>query len=202
MAEAVAEVQVVPARRRPLSTAFQLAIVVSLIAWLAIDVSHHTALVLDAAFLLWLIAVVAVEAIPVPAWGGLQLSLGFPVLIAVAIIYPPSVAALLALLGSVDPRELRRAVSLLKALFNRCQMAGAVLAGSALFHALASARSKWFLLVSAALAAAVVSYVINTLCVALLTALDRNISVGRVIAKMHGQAPHEFLLSYLGSSGQ
>src|SRR3989442_4760858 len=48
-------------------------------------------LVLDLA--LWTILVGAVELLPAPAWRGIHVSLGFPILTAVAITYPPGWAA-------------------------------------------------------------------------------------------------------------
>jgi signal transduction histidine kinase len=39
---------------------------------------------------------------------------------------------------------------------------------------------------------------VNTTLVAIATSLDRGVSVGTVLKKMHGSAPYEFLFSYLG----
>ncbi len=64
--------------------------------------------------LLWSVLIGAVELLPVPVWRGLQVSLGFPLLIMVAILYPPGVAGLIALLGASDPREFRREVGVLE----------------------------------------------------------------------------------------
>lgn len=183
---------------RPLGAVFQLAVVVPLLVWLAIDVPTNAEALAEGAFWLWLAAVIVVEVIPVPAWGGLQLSLGFPILLAVAIIYPPSVAALIALVGSVDPREFTREVSFLKAVFNRSQMAASILAGSAIFHAIATIDSPVVRLIPALLLAAVVAYGLNALFIATLTGIDRRLPVLRVLVKMHGTAPYEFLLTYVG----
>ena len=79
----------------------------------------------------------------------MQLSLSFPLLLGVAIIFDPPVATLIALVGSFDPRELRREVSLLKALYNRSQMAISILAGSVLFHAIATPDDVWYRLLPA-----------------------------------------------------
>jgi hypothetical protein len=38
----------------------------------------------------WAIAVAVVELIPVPAWRGIHLSLAFPLLMALAILFPPA----------------------------------------------------------------------------------------------------------------
>lgn len=185
--------------RRGTLTALQLIVVLPLIAWLGATLpGYGTQQVFDPAVIFFTAAVMAVDLIPVPAWGGLTLSLSFPVLLGVAIIYDPPIATLVALLGSIDPRELRLQVSLLKAVFNRAQMAASILAASALFHLLSDADSEWYRLVPAVMLATIAGYGVNTIVVAAYTSVDRRISIPRVIAKMHGAAPYQFLLSYLG----
>jgi signal transduction histidine kinase len=180
------------------SATFKLAIVVPMLAWLALDLARNPEQARQPALLFWMAAVIIVDLIPVPGWGDLQLSLSFPILLGVAIVYSPTVAALVALVGSFDPRELRHDVSLLKAVFNRCQMAASILAGSALFHSFAHASSSWYRLLPAVLLAAIASYAVNTTLVAIDTSLDRSVSIGTVLRKMHGSAPYEVLFSYLG----
>src|SRR5688572_23483585 len=84
----------------------------------------------------WAALIGLVELLPVPAWRGLTISVGFPLLMVVAFLYEPAAAAAVALVGASDPREFRGEVTLLRALFNRCQVALSVLAASALFHGL------------------------------------------------------------------
>jgi signal transduction histidine kinase len=180
------------------ATSFKVAVILPVIALLTFEFLQHPGQVRQPAVLFWIAAVIAVDLIPVPGWGDLQLSLSFPILLGVAIVYSPEVAAVVALIGSFDPRELHHQVSFLKALFNRCQMAASILAGSALFHAFAHASSPWYLLLPAVLLAAIASYAVNTTLVAIDTSLERGVSVGTVLRKMHGSAPYEFLFSYLG----
>src|SRR5438093_10603626 len=78
----------------------------------------------------FLIATAIVDLIPVPAWGGLELSLSFPILLGVAMLYPPGIAGVIAFFGCVDPREFRREITLLRALWNRAQIASSILLGS------------------------------------------------------------------------
>ncbi|TMK62293.1 MAG: hypothetical protein E6G52_09245, partial [Actinobacteria bacterium] len=153
---------------------------------------------LSFSLLFFIFAVAVVDLIPVPAWGGLQLSLSFPILLGVAMIYPAPIAAFVAVVGSFDPREFRREIPFFRAVWNRCQVGLSFLAGSAVFHHMASLESPWTRVVPAILLASVVAYTVNTVCVALYTSISRRISVGSVLAKMHGTAPYEFLLSYLG----
>ena len=186
------------------SNLWQLAQVLPLLTFLVFALPKHRADVLDPAVLFFVATVVVVDLIPVPGWGGLQLSLSFPILLGVAIIFEPPVAALIALIGSVDPREFRREVSFLKAVWNRSQMALSILAGSALYHLVVpgplavESHSNWYRIVPGILVAAVTAYAVNTFSVAIQTAIFRRLRVRHVLAKMHGTAPWEFLLSYLG----
>src|SRR5207247_2470708 len=56
-------------------------------------------------WLLWSLLIAGIELLPVPAWRGLTISVGFPVLVMVAILYPPGAAGAIALIGAFDPRE-------------------------------------------------------------------------------------------------
>src|SRR5437870_3225057 len=150
-------------RGAPLSLAvFELSVIVPTIvgaAWLIAGDPHA----LKPELLVWAAIVALVELLPVPAWRGLPLSVGFPILIAVGFIYPDPIAAgLTALVGSLDPREFRGEVSLLRALFNRCQIALSVFAASAVFHSFATIESTPLILCSAAILASVVDYAANT----------------------------------------
>jgi signal transduction histidine kinase len=117
-------------------------------------------------------------------------------LTAVAILYSPWAAALVAFLGVVDPREFKRQINPLRALFNRCQVTLAVLAASATYHALATAESPLRLMVPAALVATVVDYAINIGLVTAGAALVYRMPFFSVLRQLsRGQ---EFLVSYLG----
>jgi signal transduction histidine kinase len=153
----------------------------------------------DWQMLAWALTITVVEALPVPAWHGLQISVGFPLLMVVAFVYPPGAAGLIAFVGAFDPRELRGEVSLLRALFNRSQITLSVLAASAVFHALADFdSSSTLVLVVAAMLAAVVDYVLNSGVVTLAVTLSTGMSPPRVIREMRIGRLSEFLVSYLG----
>ncbi|HEY7668642.1 MAG TPA: HAMP domain-containing sensor histidine kinase [Actinomycetota bacterium] len=148
--------------------------------------------------LFFVICIAAVDLIPIPAWGDIELSLSFPIAIGVAMLYPPAVAGLIAAVGSCDLHEFRRDTPLMRALWNRMQMALAIVAASTVFHQLAHVSDPWWTLVPAALAATISAYLINALLVALHASYQYGMTLRRVLAKMHGSRPVEFLLSYLG----
>src|SRR5436309_15651530 len=117
-------------------------------------------------WLLWSILIAAIELLPVPAWRGLTISVGFPVLVTVAILCPAGAAGAITFVGALDPREFRREVSLGVALYNRSQVALSVVAASAMFHAFHPAGellkvTSPGVLVGAAALAALADYAVN-----------------------------------------
>ena len=177
---------------------YQLGVVVPVIVYLGATLPAHWDDVIQLPVLLFLVSVAVVDLIPVPGWGGTQLSLSFPLLLGVAIIFEPPVATLIAFAGSIDPRELRGEVGLLRALFNRSQMGLSTLAASLLFAAIAEPNSEWQLLLLGIVPAATIAYAINAGLVAGLGSLATGLSFPQVLIRMHGSAPIEFLLSYVG----
>ena len=79
--------------------------------------------------------------------------MSFPILLAAAMLFPPIIAALLALVGTTDQREFRRQISIGRSLFNRSQIALSVLAGSSLFHTVGAELRSWPWVLPAALLA-------------------------------------------------
>ncbi len=94
------------------------ALVVGVLAWvLAVNWEDFTA---DSAKLLpWLLIVVAADLLPVPIWGSVELMMSFPILLALSLVFPPYAAGLVALVGTVDIRELRREISIGRGFLNR-----------------------------------------------------------------------------------
>jgi signal transduction histidine kinase len=178
--------------------AMRVGVVALTLGWLAVELPGSADQAFDPAILFFILAIAVVDLIPVPVWGGMQLSLSFPILLGVAVIFDPPVAALIALLGSADPREVKLDVPLSVALYNRSQVAISVFFASTIFHATASEASPWYVLIPAVLIAALVAYGVNVGTVAAQHSLKNRVSMRTVLAKMHGSAPYEFILSYLG----
>lgn len=149
--------------------------------------------------LAWTLVVAVVELLPVPVSQVLRLSLSFPILLAVAILYEsPLVVGVVTVLGLFDPRELRREVSLLTALFNRCQTALAFAAGNLVFHSAATPESSSYLLIPFVVLATVATYSVNVTLVAAYMHLVYGKSLREVLLQLRVGALTEFLLSYLG----
>jgi signal transduction histidine kinase len=148
---------------------------------------------------IWVVITAAVELIPVPLWRGTIISMGFPLLMVVAFLYPPPAAGAAAFLAASDPRELRHEVGMLRALFNRSTIALAVWAASAVFQAIATlGSSEWYLLIAGAAIAAGVDYLVNFGVVSVVASLHYRTSPARVIRELRIGRLSEFIVSYLG----
>jgi signal transduction histidine kinase len=147
---------------------------------------------------IWILVIASVELIPVPLWRGTIISMGFPLLMAVAFLYPPAVAGSAAFLAASDPRELRREVGLLQALFNRSCIALAVWAAGAVFHSLVTLDDPPLALIVAALLAAIVDYIVNFGVISIVASLHYRTNPIRVIRELRIGRLSEFVISYLG----
>ena len=194
--------------RERLLLAFQLGVIIPTLALLSVLLIKDPSVLvrdpsaLEVELILWILLIAAVELLPVPAWRGVHLSLGFPLLMTVGILFAPAAAAAAALVGSFDPRELRREVSFLRALFNRCQVSLSVFAASSVFHLLAGpdgidATPTWTLVVPA-MVAAIADYGVNTAMVTVFTSLRVGLPPLTVIRELRIGRLSEFLVSYLG----
>jgi signal transduction histidine kinase len=152
---------------------------------------------------LWVLLTAAVELVPVPLWRGTIISMGFPLMMVVAFLYPPAAAGAAAFLAASDPRELRGEVGLLRALFNRSTIGLSIWAASGVFNGLVTLRPpddrspEWALLLAAALAA-VVDYLVNFGFISIVASLHYKTSPIRVIRELRIGRLSEFVVSYLG----
>lgn len=111
--------------------------------------------------LLWLPIVVLTDLMPVTLWNSVQLTTSQPVLLAAAMLYSPVAAGVLAFVGTSDVREIRKEISLLRALLNRSNVALSVVAASWLFHALGGSVEEWPTVIGLALLVLVADMAIN-----------------------------------------
>jgi len=83
-------------------------------------------------FIFWTILLIAAELLPVSLAFESAITMSFPLMLALAALFPPWAAMAIAGLGAFDPREFRRTIPLHRALFNRSQLMLAVGAASAI----------------------------------------------------------------------
>ena len=146
---------------------------------------------------LWAAIVAAVDLVPVRVWGSVSVSMSFPVALAAGMIFPPTEAALIAFIGSFDPRELSGGVSLAKAVFNRSQVAASVMAGSVLFHLLDGAILEWPEVLLPGLAALLADAGVNFVLVASAVAVEDRMTPRGALLKMFSASPWHYLAGYL-----
>ena len=169
-----------------------------LFAWLAISMALHPRSFLDWRVLIFAAAIAVIDLMPVTGSSDLAFSLSFPVELTAALLYGPPVAALIAFLGAVDKRELRRELSPMKALYIRAQIAFSVAAESLVFHALASLHDRWFVIGPTVMVAAMAGYGVNVLVVASYAHLQRGTRTLDIVREMHVGVFGEFVISYMG----
>src|SRR5262245_3930406 len=174
--------------------ALSVPVVASLVGYAALNPGEVFRL--EVAF--WVGAVALTEILPLPTKGRVQLSLNFPILLAVLMLYPPPVAAIIAFAGAFDRREARREVTFIRAVFNRSQIALSVFAGGLGFHAIATITSPWYLVAPAVMVATVLDYVVNIAIVTMFLRISAGISLGRALSMLRVGAGKEFLLNYAG----
>src|SRR5207245_7576087 len=152
--------------------------------------------ILQFGLLFWMAVLAMVELLPVPVSRVLHLSLGFPITLAVMILYPPFVASTVALLGSFDSRELRGEIRPLTSSFNRSQIALATLAGAEALRLISPTPSGASLdvLIPAAIAATVFRYVVNVSFITTGMRLEYKLPFRAVLSQMRVGAAREFLL--------
>ncbi|MEP6973809.1 MAG: sensor histidine kinase [Actinomycetota bacterium] len=189
-------------RRAAALVSFELAIILPTLGVLAAGAIRNPS-VFKWELVGWAGLVAVVVLLPVPAWRGLTISLDFPLLMMVAVLYSPIAAASTALLGSTDPRELKREIGLLQAVFNRCQVAISVLAASSVYHAIAGTYPRGhagnaFEGTLAVLIASVADYLVNTGMVTVYVSIKTALRPAAVIRELRIGRLGEFLFSYLG----
>jgi signal transduction histidine kinase len=177
--------------------AYELLVVVPVVGILAALLIRDPG-VLEAELGWWVALIALTDLLPVRTWRGLQMVMDFPLLIAVALLYEPAAAGAALFVASFDPREFKGEVGLLRALFNRSQMAASAFAASAVFHELGSLETDLASRVIPALLAVIAAYTLNTGLVAIGASLLHRIPLPRVVSQLRIGHPSEFLVSYLG----
>jgi signal transduction histidine kinase len=196
-AQAVAPLRAQPVRSNRRSMLFEWGVTVAATLLLIALVVRNPHAYADWELLVWLVVIGVVELFPIPTWGGAEFSVTDPLVLALAIVYPPEVALGVVLLGASDPREFRRTITLRRALWNRSQCALSIYLAGAVFHAVASPTSSWVAITLAALLMAAVYNGVNASAVALSISLRDGIAFARALRGLLLDAPFAAAASYL-----
>jgi signal transduction histidine kinase len=128
----------------------------------------------------------------------LQFTLDMPLLLTVAILYPPAVAALVALVGSTDIREFNRGVSLVRAVYNRSQIALSVFVSGLVFGSIPHGTERWPAGIVGTILAMGVFYLLNAGFVATFVSASGRASFGEVVRRLAIGRPLQYALTYFG----
>jgi signal transduction histidine kinase len=149
-------------------------------------------------FLFWILLLLALDLLPVSLAFGTEVTMAFPVHMAVAIVFPPWAAMLVIGVSAVDMRELRRQITLDRALFNRAQLMLTVGVASYLVSSVEHDRLFEFpdgiLLIAAA---GIASIITNLTLVALAVHFEDGVPVLRAIRALIPDPVGGFIASYV-----
>jgi signal transduction histidine kinase len=135
------------------------------------------------ALLVWTGLVALAGLVPISGRGP-WLSLDLPLLLAAGFVFSPVVAAAMALVGCVDIRELRRDISVWRAIYNRSQSALCVAFGTGAFHVIVNDTDSWRLIAVAGLVAFMVDSLANYAFVAIGYSVAEGVSMRDSVARM------------------
>jgi signal transduction histidine kinase len=145
--------------------------------------------------LAWITLVAVAGFVPLSSGKGPSLAMDLPLLLAAAFTFGPLASGLIALLGAVDIRELKREVSWSRAVWNRSQTSLSVMCASATFASLGE-LGDWPLTPLVVLLALAADASVNYLIVGFGTSLRNRRPLLESLSAMRIGSPTTFLLSY------
>lgn len=166
------------------------AIAGTLLGWLLLQEQPRLPALPTIAF--WAVLLAAIELLPVSLGFHTSMTMGFTVLLAIVMLFPPGVAMLITGIGSIDPREWRRELTLHRALFNRAQSMLAVGAAAIPFSFLEDRFSA-----IAVIAASLLHLVVNLGLVTLAVRIETNASASEALTALLPPPRTGFVISYV-----
>ena len=153
-------------------------------------------------YIFWIALLLAVELLPVSLAFGTEVTMGFPIHLAVALVFPPWAAVLIAGISALDLREIRREISIHQALFNRAQLMLSVAAASVLFSSYGRADILSSLIGVLVIAAGAFLHIfINIILVTLAVHFDDNVSIRQALGEIIPKPATGFWASYVVLAG-
>jgi signal transduction histidine kinase len=144
----------------------------------------------------WAVLVAAAGFLPLRSRGGPALAMDLPLLLAAAFIFGPFGSGLVALVGTLDIRELKHEISALRSVWNRSQTSLSVMTASLVFTYFGD-LGDWPQAPIAALLALAADAAVNYLIVGYGTSLRTGDSLTGAIRMMRIGTLWSFLISYL-----
>lgn len=123
--------------------------------------------------MVWIALAALSSLAPVPSGRGAWLAFDLPIVLGAGLVFGPLGAGLVGLIGAFDIRELRRDLSLSRALFNRAQVSLSGIAGAAVFHSLGGDLGAWPAAAAIGVAALAADCLVNYALVAMSSSVLR-----------------------------
>jgi signal transduction histidine kinase len=148
----------------------------------------------------WIVLLAVVNLVPLTSWRHVYFTADIPIAVACMLILSPQEAGMVAFLGTLDPREFRGQVSLPKTLFNRSQIALALLGGSVAAHAFVRAPSPSPFLVPLAFLVLGVMACTNYVLTGVGVSLEHGYPISRALQRLKIGSMPDFLLTLVSSA--
>jgi signal transduction histidine kinase len=169
--------------------------VLLILGFAAVSGSHHLPTSLGELFL-WTLLVGLASVVPLTSHDGPSLVIDLPVLLGAGFLFGPVFAGFVGLIGCVDIRELRREVSVSRALLNRAQISLSVMVAAWVFQGLDGQLGVWPWAAVAGLIALAADCTVNYSLVAVATSLLSKRPISNVLAEMSLGNVSMFVLAY------
>lgn len=137
----------------------------------------------------WILACLLADLMYVRIGKSITLSMSLPVVLAAGIFYPAGTTALIAFVGSLDPREVQRKSSIERSLFNRSQVALSAASASLMIHLVGAGIADWPLVVVACALGLVADCAVNVALVSASTVLSGRARWKEVVTGLWGPEP-------------
>ena len=147
--------------------------------------------------LLWTLLVGLASVEPLTSHDGPTLVIDLPVLLGAGFLFGPVFAGFVGLIGCVDIREIRREVSVSRALLNRAQISLSVMVAALVFQGVDGQLGVWPWAAAAGLLALAADCGINYSLVALATSLLSRRPISNVLGEMSLGNMSMFILAYV-----
>jgi signal transduction histidine kinase len=147
----------------------------------------------------WILLIAAAGLIPVPSGRDVYLGLDLPLVLGAGFVFGPITAGILALVGVLDIREIRREIPVGRALFNRAQVSLSAMAGSWIFHAAGGDVESLAVVVAIlpGVAAILVDAAVNYSLVSLYWRIKSARPLVEIVADMRLGSARTFAVAYL-----
>jgi signal transduction histidine kinase len=146
---------------------------------------------------LWIALAGSASLVPLTSRAGPALVMDLPILLGAGFVFGPVFAGFVGLIGCVDIRELRREVSVSRALLNRAQISLSVMTAALVFQSVRGELGVWPWAAFAGLLALVADCAVNYGLVALATSLMSKRPVRNVLREMSLGNLGTFILAYV-----